>query len=146
MTTSRWLSSFSCVIAGSRLAHPVRLEPERELQLVAGEGLEVVRAVEPGGRVQRPARGLDQGEVLALVHVLRALEHHVLEEVREPGLARLLVLAADVVPQVHGHDGGGAIRRDDDAQSVVQAVTLEGDLEHAFLQLGGAEAGQPPAA
>ena len=50
-------------------AHPVRLEPERELHLVARHGLEVVRAVEPGGAVHRAAGGLDERDVLRLADV-----------------------------------------------------------------------------
>ena len=70
---------------------------------MAGQRLEVVRAVQRGRGVERPAGALHQAEVLALFDVRRALEHHVLEQVREAGLAGLLVLAADRVPQVDGH-------------------------------------------
>jgi hypothetical protein len=84
--------------------HPVGLQPERQLQLVAGQGLEVVRPVEPGRGVQRAAGSLHQGHVLALLDVQRTLKHHVLEEVREAGLSRFLVPAADVVPEVDRHD------------------------------------------
>ena len=38
---------------------PVRLQPQPQLQLVAGEGLEVVGAIEPGGGVEGAARLLD---------------------------------------------------------------------------------------
>ncbi len=48
-------------------------------------------------------RSLERLEELA-VQVLRALEHQVLEQVREAGLAELLVLAADVIPDVDRHD------------------------------------------
>ena len=45
---------------------------------------------------RRDERGVRFG-----LDVPRALEHHVLEEVREPGAARLLVLRADVIPELH---------------------------------------------
>ena len=70
-------------------AHPVRLEPQRELELVRRHRLEVVRPVQPGRAVHRPAGGLDERDVLRLPDVRGALEHHVLEQVGEAGLARL---------------------------------------------------------
>ena len=50
--------------------------------------------------------------------VLGALEHEVLEEVREAGATRPLVLGSDVVPEVHRHDRDVAILMDDDIQAV----------------------------
>ena len=93
-----------------------------------------------------PPGGLHQREVLVLGDVLAALEHHVLEQVREAGLAPLLVLAADVVPEVDRHDRCGPIRRDHDAQAVRQPMALEADLRHAFLRNrcdGRARGGHP---
>ena len=46
-----------------------------------------------------PAR-LEHLEVRVARRVLRALEHHVLEQVREAGAAGRLVRGADVVPEV----------------------------------------------
>ena len=63
----------------------------------------------------------------ALATCLRALEHHVLEEVGEPGLARLLVLRADVVPEVDRHDRGEVVLGDDDPQAIGKAVVAERD-------------------
>ena len=111
--------------------HAVGLEPQRQLELVPGERLEVVRSVEPGRGVERAAGRLHQAEVLALGHVRRALEHHVLEEVGEAGLARLLVLAADVVPEVDGDERRPRVTREDDTQPVVEQVSLDRDLGHA---------------
>ena len=111
-------------------AEPIRLQPQPELELVTGQRLEVVGAIQPGRGVQRSAGRLDQGEVLALGDVLRPLEHHVLEEVREAGSSQLLVLAADVVPQVHGDDGSQVVGRQDDAQAVGQAMPLDGNVGH----------------
>ena len=99
----------------------------RELELVRRHRLEVVGPVEPGRAVERAAGGLDERHVLGLPDVGRALEHHVLEQVREPGLARDLVLGADVVPDVHGHHGREVILRDDQAQAVGEALVGELD-------------------
>lgn len=43
------------VQGGEQRAHPVGLQPEGELQLVGGHGLEVVGALEAGGAVERAA-------------------------------------------------------------------------------------------
>ncbi len=66
--------------------------------------------------------------MLGLGDVPRPLEHHVLEQVREPGLAGDLVLRADVVPEVDRDDRGEVILGDDDSQAVGEALVAEGDL------------------
>jgi hypothetical protein len=113
---------------GQQARHAIGLEPQGELQLVAGQGLEVVGSVEPGARVQGATGRLHEAEVLALLHVRRALEHHVLEQVGEARLAGLLVPAADVVPEVDRHERRAGVAREDDAQPVVQPVSLDRDL------------------
>ena len=45
-----------------------------------------------------------------------------LEQVREAGLARDLVLGADVVPDVDRHDGREMVLGDDQAQAVGEAL------------------------
>ena len=84
--------------------HPVGFEPERQVELVGRQRLEVVRAVQPRGAVHRPTGGLHERDVLGFRDVPRALEHDVLEEVREARLARDLVLGPDVVPEVDRDD------------------------------------------
>ena len=79
------------VLLGERVEqgrHPVRLEPQAQLQLVGGQRLEVVGPVQPGRPVHRAAGGLDERDVLGLGDMPRALEHDVLEEVGEARLAR----------------------------------------------------------
>ena len=66
--------------------------------------------------------------MLGLGDVARALEHDVLEEVGEAGLALHLVLGADVVPEVDRDDRGEVVLGDDDAQAVVEALVAERDL------------------
>ena len=117
--------------------HPVGLEPQRELDLVRRQRLEVVRPVEPGGPVHRPAGRLDEGHVLGLADVPRALEHHVLEEVGEAGLALDLVLRADVVPEVDRDDGREPVLGDDQAEAVGEAFVGEGHGRDAGHRLGG---------
>ena len=63
--------------------------------------------------------------MLGLADVPGALEHHVLEQVGEAGLALDLVLGADVVPEVDGDDGREPVDRDDQAQPVGEALVGE---------------------
>ena len=74
---------------------PLGLEVEGPLQVLAGDRLEVDRHVLRRERVGLGPRLLERDVVVG--HVLRAPEHHVLEEVGEPGPPRPLVLGADVV-------------------------------------------------
>ena len=69
-----------------------------------------------------------QGREVLVVVVLAALEHEVLEEMGEPGAVRLLVLRADVVPQVDGRDGDRTVDVQNDVQAVAQGVLLESDV------------------
>ena len=68
-------------------------------------------------------------DVLIVGHVLRTLEHHVLEQVREAGAARDLVQRTDVVPDVDGDDRQPVIDMEDDLHSIWQRVLLVGDVE-----------------
>ena len=81
----------------------------------------VVGAVGVGRSVQQRAGALQRREI-ALVVVLGALEHQVLEEMREAGAARRLVLRADVIPEVHRHDRAGVILVDEHVEPVGERV------------------------
>ena len=59
----------------------------------------------------------------------RTLEHHVFEQVGEPGAAGLLVGRADVVPEVDGHDRQPGLLPQDDLQPVPQPVLLGAEVE-----------------
>jgi hypothetical protein len=63
--------------------------------------------------------------VLIARHVLRALKHHVLEEVREPGAPLRFVRRTDVVPEVHRHNRQPIVPSQDDVEAVRQRVLLE---------------------
>ena len=97
---------------------PVGFGPQQPLEVVRRHDLVVVRDVfgregvveaadvfgEPVDRLGRGAR--------------RALEHQVLEEVREPRAARRVVLAADAVGDVDRDRGHPAVDDEDGAQAV----------------------------
>ena len=102
--------------------HAFALDPEREAELVGGQVQEKVRAVEAGGGVQAAARAGDELVQLAARDVVAALEHEVLEEMREPRAVETLVLAADVVEHVAGNHRHRVVGREDDVQAVGQVV------------------------
>ena len=107
-------------------AHAVALEPQRRLELVRRHHFKVVGAIGVGRAVDVLGPDVPQDlEVLVLADVLRALEHHVLEQVREAALARHLVARADVVPDVDRDQRHGRIRRQDHLEAVRQPVALE---------------------
>ena len=137
---------FEVLLGQFRGAHPVGLEEERELERSGWQQLEVVRVVGMGRAVERAAGGLHVFGMLGLPDVLRALEHEVLEEVGEAGAVGRLAAEAHVVVDGDGHDGCGAIRRDDDAQAVRQGETLDliggrGGAATGARRAGGAGAG-----
>ena len=72
--------------------------------------------------------GFLQRMEVALVVVLRAFEHQMLEQMREPGPPRMLVLRPDVIPDVHRHHRQPVIFVDDHAQAVVERVLGEGNV------------------
>src|SRR5262249_11271909 len=78
-------------------------------------------------------------EVLVVADVAAALEHEVLEQVREAAAARVLAPAADVVDDVDRHDRVGVVLVDHDLQPVVEHVLLEGQLDVLGGDGGGHE-------
>ena len=127
-----------------QVAHAVGLHPQRHVERGGRHVLEVVGAVGVGGAVLvGGADQLERLEELALV-VLRAVEHQVLEQVREAGAAGRLVLAADVVPEVDRHDRRLAVGVHDHAQAVGQRELLVRDVDGRLgrrLHGGGHEGG-----
>ena len=119
---------------GEEAPHAVGLEPERELELVRRQRLEVVRAVEPGRAVERPAGALHELEVLVRRDVGRALEEHVLEQVSEPGATGTLVGRADVVPEIHRDDRRGVIFGQGHPQPVGELERLDGNAHERMLR------------
>ena len=111
------------------VAVPVGLEPEGELDGPGGDGLEVVGAVEPRRRVEPAALGHQRLEVLAAAHVARALEHQVLEEVREAGATGRLVARPDPDPEVHRDVRDGVVGAHDDPQPVGQRAAVDGVVQ-----------------
>ena len=107
-------------------AHAVGLRPEHGLEHVRRNDLEVVREVEPRGSVEQAAVRLDEPDELHLSEIGGALEHHVLEQVREPGAVLRLVPEADVVVHGHRHRRRRRVAREHDLEAVRQLVVLTG--------------------
>ncbi len=121
-----------------QVAHAVRFEPKRELELVGRQGLEIIRAVEVGRAVDVAGAGaLEQLEVRIARYVPGALEHHVLEQVREARPSRVFVGGTDVIPEVDGDHGQSPILRQDDFEAVRQRVFLERDVRDVGDRRGG---------
>ena len=91
------------------------------LQLLARDALEIAGVVARGEGVFLAADGGDHlGE--AAGRILRgALEHQMLEEMREAGLARRLVGGADLVPDHVGDDRRAAVGNHHHFEPVLRA-------------------------
>ncbi len=66
--------------------------------------------------------------MLAFADILRALEHHVLEEMREARMPRLLVPRAHIKRHAQRHGRRRVIFREHYAQTVLQRELLNGNL------------------
>ena len=109
------------------VAHAIGLHPQRQLHSVRRHDLPVVRPIGVGRSVEDAADFLQRPEIAGIV-VLRALEHQVLEQVREPGAPGLLVLRADVVPDVDGDDRAVVILVHDHVEPVGELLVDEGNV------------------
>ena len=118
-------------LAGQRrqqVGHAIRFHPQRQIDGVGRDHFPVVGAIGVGRAVQLAAGGLERREVARVV-MGRALEHQVLEEVREPGAPRLLVLRPDVVPEVHRDDRHVVVLVHDDVEPVGERAFRVGQVD-----------------
>ena len=98
------------VVGEHEAGHAVGLEFHQGAEMLARGALEIAGVVV---RRERVLLAADRGELLreAPGRILRgALEHQMLEEMRDAGLARRLVGGADAVPQHVGDDRRAVIR------------------------------------
>jgi hypothetical protein len=108
-----------------RRAHAVRFEEQRPLQRRARQHLVVVGVVGVRGPVERAARRLHVPEVGQLLQALAALEHQVLEEVREPGAPLRLGTEADVVVHADANDRCAGVGGEHHPQAVGQREPVQ---------------------
>ena len=105
--------------------------------MVRGKRLEVIGAVKIGGAVDVAGAVCFQVmKVLLGPDVLRALEHHVFEQVGEAGAPGAFVRGTDVVPQVDRDQGKPVILRQDHLQPVLQSVFFIFDLRRGNRRSG----------
>ena len=88
------------LLVHAQARHAIGFHPQRQRQVLRRNGLMKHRRVLVGIGVGLATNRGDDRRVLFGLDVLGALEHHVLEEMREAGPARLLVLRTHVVPQL----------------------------------------------
>jgi hypothetical protein len=108
------------LVADDEVGHAVGFQLHRQLQPVFLHLLEIRRVVAAGERVLAPARSGDAPGKLARRHVLRALEHHVLEHVRHPGGAVEFVHRTGPVPYLRHHHRRTTVFLHDHPHAIVQ--------------------------
>ena len=89
--------------------------------------------------IQTSAVRLDEFCVLKLLHVRRALKHHVFEEMREAGAALRFEPEADVVIDGNRDHGRDVIFGDDDLEAVRKFVIDDWNVE--WFSLGVRDVG-----
>ena len=112
-----------------QIAHAIGFEEQRAVQRRGRHRLEIIGAVETGGAVQVGRADLLQRFEEVARRILAAVEHQMLEQVREAGLALRLVLRPDVIPHADRDDRRLAIGVDDHAQPVLQRELRKGDVD-----------------
>ncbi len=136
------------LFGGQRLRErpqPVALDPQQVLEVSRRNGGEIVGPVLVGGAIDAPLTEIGAcrfgiAEIL-FARVLRALEHHVLEEVGKAAPPGALVLRADMKPLVHVYDRELAIHMKDHLEPVRQDVFLECNLWNSSPGRGGGAGG-----
>ena len=114
-----------------QMAHPVAFHEQRPIERAGRHRLEIVGAVERGGAVDLGRADLLQiGEIVAR-QILGAVEHQMLEQMGEAGLALGLVLGADIVPDADADDRRLVVLVDDDGEAVVEHELLVRDRDFA---------------
>ena len=117
------------VLFDAQRREAIGFEPQHQRQVLRRHRLPEDRRVFVGVGVALPADARDPRRMPLGLDVLRALEHHVLEQVREAGAAGTLVLGPDVVPHFGVHDRRGVILEEHHLQPVRQR-------RHRVIELG----------
>ena len=112
-------------------AHPIRFEKQRALQRPGRHRFEIVGAIEAGGAVVIGRADAFQRHEEVVGRVLAAVEHQMLEQVREAGAALGFEGGADIVPDADRDHRGLAVGVHDHAQAVGQRELLIGDVHLA---------------
>ena len=105
--------------------HAVGLQPDHQLQRVAGQLHHVVGPVEVGGSVALGAGVLEHSIELAEREALGLAEHQVLEQMRDAGFAQPLVPGADVEPGLVANDRCAVVDEHEQPEPVVEPESLD---------------------
>ena len=106
------------ILAQFEIGHAVGFKLHHCLEMLLGDALEISGVVLCGEGVFLAAHGRDDlGEFPVRVR-RRSLEHQVLEEMGNAGLARFLIRRADLVPDHMGDDRGAMIGDNHDLQAI----------------------------
>ena len=96
-------------LAKHQVRDPVGFELDEEWQRRLGCVLVVIGPVGPRGGVDLRTRGFHKPVELSIPVCLGLVEHQMLEQVGEAGLARFLVARTDAEPSVVADGGGRAV-------------------------------------
>ena len=122
------------LLVDAQRGHAIGLEPQSHRQVLRRYRLPEDRLVIRRVRVALAADRRDHRRVRFGHHVLGPLEHQMLEQVREAGAPRLLVLGSDVIPELQMDNRRRMIFFEYDGQPV-------GQRRHLVLQLGRTDGG-----
>ena len=114
-----------CGLVEAQRAHPVGFEEQRQVQLVGRQRLPEARRVHQGLPVGDATLAGDEVGVLAISHVERAVEQHVLEQVGESGTSWRIVLGANVVRDRDRDGGRRVILGEDHLEPVIERERFE---------------------
>src|SRR5438445_6093038 len=108
------------------ISHAVAFQPKSQFQLIRGNRLVIIRSIEIRRSVNVcRARPFEVREVRLSSDMLLALEHHVLEQVRESCPSRALIRWPDVVPKIYRDQRQRVVLGQNHFQSILQPVFLE---------------------
>ena len=108
--------------------HAIGFQPQDRFQCRHRGNLDVVGVIRPGGTIVAAAAAGDHLVERALRRIRRALEHQVLEEVREAGAILRLQAHADLVDDADTHHRCAAIFRNNHRQAIVQRLHRHRDF------------------
>jgi hypothetical protein len=110
------------------VTHALGLELHREADVRGRHGVVVGGDVLGREGVDLATDLLEEARVVLGRHVLRALEHHVLEHVGDAADADVLVLRAHVIEDLHGRDGRLVVGEEEHLEAVGEPPRLDVEL------------------
>ena len=119
-----------------QVAHAIGFQFEAHRKPVFLQALVIGGVILTGKGVLLPAVFGDDAGEFARGMVFRALEHHVLQHVRQPGDAVMLVAGADLVPHLGNHHRGAMVFLHDQLETVFQLVFMHRPCRQQGMRTG----------